>query len=214
MKNIKPKIRVMIADDHHIFRRGIISILKGEDSFELVGEAADGLEALELIKKLKPDIALLNLDMPGLNGLEVATEVFKEKLPVKTAILTMHKEKEYFSRAMEVNVKAFLLKDKISDDLIECLKTLDEGNYFISPQISTYLVEKGQKPAWAEKLTHTELHVLKLVSDNKTSAQISDELFKSVRTIENHRSNICKKLGLSGQNALLLFAIENKNYLS
>src|SRR5476649_1072626 len=103
MKNIKPKIRVLIADDHHIFRRGIISILKGENSFELVGEAADGLEALEIIKKLKPDIALLDLDMPGLNGLEVATEVFKEKLPVKTAILTMHKEKEYFSRAMEVN---------------------------------------------------------------------------------------------------------------
>ncbi len=213
MTKTKPKIRVLIADDHHIFRKGVISILNGDDSFELAAEAADGTEALEKIRALKPDIALLDLDMPGLNGLEVARAVFADNLPVKTAILTMHKEKEYFSGAMELNVKAFLLKDKISDDLIECLKTVNEGNYFISPQISTYLVDKDPKPKWTESLTHTEMQVLKLVGENLTSHQIAEKLFKSVRTIENHRNNICKKLGLSGQHALLLFAIENKHHL-
>src|SRR5947207_1713671 len=116
---MKQKIRVLIADDHHIFRKGIISILKNEDMFDIAGEASDGKEALDKIYSLKPDIALLDLDMPSLNGIEIAKIVFKEKLPVKTAILTMHKEKEYFQGAMEVNVKAFLLKDKISDDLVE-----------------------------------------------------------------------------------------------
>jgi len=213
MTSAKPKIRVLIADDHHIFRKGVISILSGDDSFELAAEAADGIEALEKIRTLKPDIALLDLDMPGLNGLEVARAVFSDKLPVKTAILTMHKEKEYFSGAMDLNVKAFLLKDKISDDLIECLKTINEGDYFISPQISTYLVEKEEKPKWTDSLTNTEMQVLKLVSENMTSHSIAEKLFKSVRTIENHRNNICKKLGLSGQHALLLFAIENKHHL-
>jgi DNA-binding NarL/FixJ family response regulator len=210
---MKPKIKVLIADDHHIFRRGIISILKDEEMFELIAEAADGNEALEKIRTLKPDIALLDLDMPGLNGLEIAKTIYTEHLPVKTAILTMHKEKEYFTGAMEVNVKAFLLKDTISDDLIECLKTIAEGNYYISPQISTYLVEKKEQPAWLKKLTQTEINVLRLVAENKTSPQIAKELFNSVRTIENHRNNICKKLGLSGQHALLLFAAENKKYL-
>jgi len=212
----KRKIRIIIADDHHIFRKGIISILKGDDSIELVGESPDGLDALEKIRSLKPDIALLDIDMPGMNGLEVARAVQKDALDVKIAVLTMHKEKEYFNEALKINVKAFLLKDKISDDLIECIRTISEDKYFISPQISTYLVEaakKEDKPAWLKLLTNTELSILKLVAENKTSAQIAEELFNSIRTIENHRSNICKKLGLTGQHALLLFTIENKHYM-
>jgi DNA-binding NarL/FixJ family response regulator len=212
----KRKIRIIIADDHHIFRKGIISILKGDDSIELVGESPDGLDALEKIRSLKPDIALLDIDMPGMNGLEVARAVQKDSLDVKIAVLTMHKEKEYFNEALKINVKAFLLKDKISDDLIECIRTISEDKYFISPQISTYLVEaakKEDKPAWLKLLTNTELSILRLVAENKTSAQIAEELFNSIRTIENHRSNICKKLGLTGQHALLLFAIENKHYM-
>lgn len=205
---------ILIADDHHIFRKGIMSILKDEDSFLVTAECADGKEALEKIHSVMPDIALLDLDMPVMNGLEVARAVFKEKLPVKTAILTMHKEKEYFTGAMELDVKAFLLKDKISDDLIECLKTVAEGSYYISPQISFYLVESKQKPEWYSKLTLTELKIMKLVAENKTSQQIADELFNSVRTIENHRSNITKKLNLNGANALLLFASQNKDYFS
>jgi len=208
------KIKVIIADDHPIFLKGILSILKDEPAIEVAGEASNGLEALELIKKLKPDVAMLDIDMPGLNGLETAKILHREMPGVKTAILTMHKDKEYFKEAMDINVKAFVLKDKISDDLVECIKTIYSGDYYISPAISGYLVEK-KKPAISEldKLTSAEKEVLRLLSQNKTSTQIASELFRSVRTIENHRSNICKKLGLSGNNSLLLYAIDKKDYL-
>jgi DNA-binding NarL/FixJ family response regulator len=214
MNKTPAKIKVIIADDHPIFRKGIISILKEENSIEMLGEASNGREALDLIKKMKPDVVLLDVDMPELNGLETARIVHTEMPGVKTAILTMHKDKEYFDEAMEMNVKAFVLKDKISDDLIECIKTIAAGDYYISPAISGYLVEKkkaGTLPG-LKKLTSAEKEVLKLLSRNKTSSQIAGELFRSIRTIENHRNNICKKLGLTGQNSLLLFAIENKDH--
>lgn len=214
MTEPEPKIKVIIADDHPIFLKGILSILKDEPSIEVLGEASNGTEALELIKKLKPDVVLLDVDMPELNGLETARIIQSEMPGIKTAILTMHKDKEYFNEAMEINVKAFVLKDKISDDLVECIKTIYGGEYYISPAISGYLVEK-KKPVVTEleKLSAAEKEVLRLLSQNKTSTQIAAELFRSVRTIENHRSNICKKLGLSGNNALLLFAIQKKAYL-
>jgi len=215
MKESANKIKVIIADDHPIFLKGILSILKDEPAIEVLGEASNGEEALELIKKLKPDVVLLDVDMPKLNGLETARILQKEMPGLKTAILTMHKDKEYFNEAMDINVKAFVLKDKISDDLVECIKTIYEGEYYISPAISGYLVEKKKFSPIPEleKLTAAEKEVLKLLSQNRTSKQIADELFNSIRTIENHRNNICKKLGLSGNNKLLLFAIEKKAYL-
>ena len=209
------KIKVIIADDHPIFRKGILGILKDENSMEVIGEASNGKEALELIKKSLPDVVLLDVDMPELSGLETAKILHKEMPEIKTAILTMHKEKEYFKEAMDLNVKAFVLKDKISDDLIECIKSIASGNYYISPAISGYLVErkKESRNPEIEKLTTAEKQVLLLLSQNKTSTQIANELFRSIRTIENHRSNITAKLKLKGPHALLLFAIEHKEYL-
>lgn len=215
MKESVNRIKVIIADDHPIFLKGILSILKDEPGIEVLGQASNGNEALELIKKLKPDVVLLDVDMPQLNGLDTARIIHKDMPGIKTAILTMHKDKEYFNEAMDINVKAFVLKDKISDDLVECIKTIHAGEYYISPAISGYLVEKKKSNSIPEleKLTTAEKEVLKLLSQNKTSKQIADELFNSTRTIENHRSNICKKLGLSGNNSLLLFAISKKAYL-
>ena len=214
MKNTD-KIKVIIADDHPIFLKGILSILKDEPLIEVLAGASDGEEALTKIKKLNPDIAILDVDMPKLNGLETARILQKEMPELKTAILTMHKDKEYFDEAMDINVKAFVLKDKISDDLVECIKTIYNNDYYISPAISSYLVQKTKSASvpGLEKLTPAEREILKLLSQNKTSKQIADILFNSVRTIENHRNNICHKLGLSGNNKLLLWAIEKKNYL-
>ncbi len=209
------KIKIIIADDHPIFRKGILGILKEDASIEILGEASNGNEALEMIKKLLPDVVLLDVDMPELNGLETAKILQKEMPQIKTAILTMHKDKEYFQQAMELDVKAFVLKDKISDDLIECIKTIASGGYYISPAISGYLVEKKKdsKIPQIEKLTPAEKEILKLVAQNKTSSQIANELFRSTRTIENHRNNIAAKLGLKGPHALLLYAIEHKENL-
>ena len=210
------KITIITADDHHIFRKGILSILREDASIDIIGEASNGEDALKLIQTAKPNIALLDVDMPNLSGLDVARKVKEKNLATKIVILTIHKDKEYFDEAIELDIKAYILKDSIANDLIDCIKEVASGNYYISPAISGYLV-KNRKPANdpspLKKLTPTELQILKLLSQNKTSSQIADELFRSVRTIENHRNNICKKLELSGQNALLLFAYEHKKQL-
>lgn len=208
------KIKLIIADDHHIFRKGILSIVSEDDGIEITGEAANGDEALKLIEEKKPDIAILDIDMPGLSGLDVARKVKSEKLQTKIVILTIHKDKEYFDEALELDIKAYVLKESIANDLIDCIKRVAAGEYYISSAISGYLVEKNKtapKQTELDKLTNAEKEILKLIAQNKTSAQIADELFRSVRTIENHRNNICSKLGLKGPHALLLYAIQHKS---
>jgi len=211
---MKDVIKILIADDHHIFRKGVLSILAEDKSLQAIGEASNGDEALELSIKLHPDIVLLDIDMPGLSGLDVARKLKQKNSPVKSVILTIHKDREFFEEAMTLDIKAYVLKDSIANDLIDCIKMVAQGDYYISPSISGYLVQNRKEvhePALTEKLTHAELQILKLIAQNKTSHQIAEELFRSIRTIENHRNNICVKLNLKGPHALLLFAIENKD---
>ncbi|HJY64222.1 MAG TPA: response regulator transcription factor [Ignavibacteria bacterium] len=210
----REKIKILIADDHFIFRKGVLSVLNDNKGIEVTGEASNGDEALEMCIKLKPTIALLDIDMPNMSGLEVARKLKQKKSTVKPVILTIHKDREYFDEAMELDIKAYVLKDNIANDLIDCILKVAEGDYYISPAISGYLVQNRKKPreqGMLDKLTQAELQILELISQNKTSHQIADELFRSIRTIENHRNNICIKLGLKGPHALLLFAIEHKD---
>jgi len=193
-----------------------LSIVSENADIEITGEAANGDDALKLIEENKPDIAILDIDMPGLSGLDVARKVKSQKLSTKIAILTIHKDKEYFDEALELDIKAYVLKESIANDLIDCIKRVAAGEYYISSAISGYLVEKNKlsgKQTDIEKLTNAEKEILKLIAQNKTSAQIAGELFRSVRTVENHRNNICSKLGLKGPHALLLYAIQHKSQL-
>jgi DNA-binding NarL/FixJ family response regulator len=208
--------RILIADDHPIFRKGVLSIVNDNTGIQVVGESSNGEETLKLINELKPDIVLLDIDMPVINGLDVARKLKEQSSGTKVVILTIHKDKEYFVEAMNLDIKAYVLKDSISNELIDCIISVSEGKYYISPSISTYLIEKNKKEEQESplsKLTQTELQILKLISQNKTSSQIAAELFRSVRTIENHRNNITIKLGLKGPHALLLFAFKNKSRL-
>ena len=211
------KLKIIIADDHHIFRKGVISILSEDESLEITGEASGGDEALSLIETLKPDVAVLDIDMPGLSGLDVARKFKGNNVKTKFVILTIHKDKEYFDEALELDIKAYVLKESIANDLVDCIKQVAAGGYYISPSISGYLVQNRKdsekKENELEKLTPAELQILKLIAENKTSHRIAEELFRSVRTIENHRNNICSKLGLKGPHALLLFAIKYKSLL-
>ncbi|MBZ0202408.1 MAG: response regulator transcription factor [Ignavibacteria bacterium] len=211
------KIRIIIADDHHIFRKGVLSIVSEDTAIEVLGEATNGEEALRLIEDVRPDIAILDIDMPLMSGLDVARKAGERKLRTKIAILTIHKDKEYFNEALELDIKAYVLKESIANDLIDCIRQVAAGEYYISPSISGYLVEKnkdmGKHEGELSKLTPTELQILKLIALSKTNSQIADELFRSIRTIENHRNNICSKLGLKGPHALLLFAIQYKSML-
>ncbi len=188
-----------------------MSIVSDDSSIEVLGEASNGNDALKLIEDKKPDI-----DMPGLSGLDVARKSRDKNLQSRIVILTIHKDKEYFDEALELDIKAYVLKESIANDLVDCIKNVNEGEYYISSAISGYLVEKNkssQQKSELDVLTPSEKEILKLIAQNKTSAQIAAELFRSTRTIENHRNNICNKLGLKGPHALLLFAIQHKSAL-
>jgi len=213
-------VRIFIADDHPILRRGVKDILFEEKKFNVIGEASDGNTALEMARNLKPDILILDIEMPGLNGLEIARIINEEKLNINIIILTMYKEEEYFNEAIDLNVKAYLLKDSVITELIDSINSVMQGDFYLSPVISKYLLERNKRknklsediPA-VKKLTGTEINILKLLTENKTSREIADELFISVRTVQNHRTNICNKLNLKGYNKLLQFALQNKNLL-
>jgi len=213
-------MKILIADDHPIFRQGLLKIIEADPAFEIIAEAGDGAEALALIKKLRPDIAVLDISMPQLSGLEIARQVQQENLPVRLVILTMYKEEEYFDEAMDLGVKGYLLKENAVSDLRSCVQAVAAGKYYVSPVISGYLINRDarQKALAKEKpalglLTDTERRILKLLVQNKTSREIAAQLHVSYRTVQNHRMNICAKLDLKGHNKLLQFALEHKSEL-
>lgn len=210
-------MRIVIADDHPILREGLIRTISVEPDFEIVGETGDGKKALELIRDLSPELAVLDISMPGMTGLEIVRKCQQENLQTLFVILTMYKEEEYFNEALDLGVKGYILKENAAADLVACLKYVQSGKHYVSPVISEYLVNRHSRSKelhedipTLNKLTQMEKQVLKLISENKTSKEIAVELFISYRTVQNHRNNICQKLGFSGHNKLLQFALENK----
>ncbi|MBI2619019.1 MAG: response regulator transcription factor [Ignavibacteriales bacterium] len=212
--------RIVIADDHPMFREGLAKAVEHHEEFLIVGKAGDGAEALRLIKELRPDLAVLDVSMPKMDGLEVARAVHREALPTEIVILTMYKELTYFNAALDLGVRGYILKDIAISEFLSCLKSVTEGQYYISPSIAHLLVEREKKaqslatsvPA-LQRLTPAERAILKLVAQNLTSREISEKIFVSVRTVENHRTHICQKLGIKGHNKLLEFALQNKSAL-
>lgn len=211
------KIGIVIADDHPIFRKGLIDIIKENSQFEILSEAVDGEQALSYLQSYKPDIAILDINMPKMTGFDVVRNIKDTIANLKIIFLTMYKEEDIFNRAMDLGVKGYVLKECASDDIIECLTTVARDQHYISPSISEYLFNRDKKSnrlyenIGLAKLSPTEITILKFISEGKTSKEISDLLFISRKTVENHRVNICSKLNLHGVNALMKFAFENKS---
>jgi DNA-binding NarL/FixJ family response regulator len=211
------KIKVLIVDDHPLFRRGLRQVVEGDPRFELVGEAGDGETALQLIEAKKPDVAALDVNLPGHSGLEIARKLQAKRSPTRIIILTMYKEEETFNRAMDLGVKGFVLKENAVEDILNGIASVAKGEHYLSPSISGYLVRRrgraeslaAEKPG-LDNLTKAERRILKLIADKKTSRQIAAELFISPRTVEAHRANISAKLELHGSHSLLHFALENR----
>jgi DNA-binding NarL/FixJ family response regulator len=208
---------ILIADDHPIFREGLRRVIEKQRGWKIVAEAGDGETALHLIKELRPDIALLDVVMPKLNGLGVAREVQRKKLPVAIVFLTMFKESDVFDEAMDLGIKGYMLKDNAVVEIVNCMRSVASGEYFISPAISHLLVKRterarglAQEQPRLQNLTPAERRILLLIADGKTSKQIGAELFVSPKTVDNHRFNIAEKLGVRGPNGLLKFALENR----
>lgn len=215
------QIRLVIADDHPIFRKGLLQVIEIEPDLQIVGEAADGQTAMEQVRSLKPDVAVLDIDMPQKNGFVLAQEIGDSKLPVKIIFLTMYKEENAFNRALDLGVQGYLLKDSAVTDIVAGIRAVASGQHFISPVISSYLINRHARASQLEDekpglkdLTPTERRIIKLIADNKTSKEIAAELFISARTVDNHRTNIATKLDLHGSHALLKFAFDHKSELS
>ena len=214
------EIKIIIADDHPIFLNGLKQIITDDGNIKIVGEAGDGENAQRLINELNPDIAVLDVDMPKKNGLEILKETTANGKRTKIVFLTMYKEEDMFNEAMDNGIMGYVLKESAMSDIVECINIVSQNRHYISPLISDYLLKRRvgineleNKNPSIKDLTPTELRILKLIAENKTSKEISGELFISYRTVENHRANISNKLGLKGAHSLLNFAIENKNII-
>lgn len=214
------KIKVLIADDHPMIRNGVKSVLLTDNSIELIAEAKDGEEAYKLILKNNPDVALIDVEMPKMTGLEITRRIISENIKTKIVFLTMYKEQDMFDEAMDAGAYGYVLKENAVEDVLESIKAVAQGKYYISPLISDYLMNRLNKQGELKSntpsinnLTLTERKVLKLISLEKTTQQIADELFISYKTVENHRNNISKKLNLSGTHSLVKFAIKNQSLL-
>ena len=217
---MKQNATIIIADDHPVFRRGLKMVIEADAGLTVVAEASDGAEALEQIENQRPDLAVLDVNMPQMNGFDVVRELQKRRVRTATVFLTMHKDEEMFNAAMDLGVGGFILKDSAVTEIIDCLKTVLAGQPYIGPQLSAFLLNRSRRAAdlnrkipALERLTPTERRILTLISDYKTSKEIADILCIHSRTVDNHRTNISQKLDLKGSHALLKFAVENKSRL-
>lgn len=212
------KIKVLIVDDHPLFRSGLRQVIESDPALELIAETGDGGVALGLIQERKPDVAVLDVNIPGLTGLEVAARLQGKSLPTQLIILTMHKDEETCNRALDMGVKGYVLKENAVEEILKAIAAVAGGEHYLSSTISGYLVRRrGRAETLAKKkpglddLTKAERRILKLIAEKKTSRQIGTELFISPRTVEAHRANICAKLELTGSHSLLQFALENRS---
>lgn len=214
---IAKKLTLLIADDHPLFRAGVKQTLEKLESVEIY-EAEEGSKALLLIRELEPNVAVIDIRMPGKTGLDILSDLYNSGITTKIILLTMHKNVNYFYKAVSVGAKGYLLKETAVLDLIEAVKTVNRGGTFISCRLKA-LLELEKSDEFQNKmlidsvnsLTCSEKQIMQLLSKWKTNCEIADLLCNSVRTIENHRANISDKLNLRGAHGLIQFAIENSD---
>jgi len=214
-------LRLVIADDHPIFRAGLRAVLARSPEIQVVGEAGDRAEALDQVRQFKPDIAIVDIDMPKCDGLRFAASVRDAQIPVKVVVLTAHPQKEMFDAFLDLGVAGYVLKENASAELIACLKAVSEGEPYVSPSLTRLLLRRRQaadqlrteRPG-IDRLTPAERRILRLIAEDKTSKEIATQLGVSPNTVDNHRANICEKLGLRGTHSLLKFAFDNKSRLN
>lgn len=213
---MKTGVRILIADDHPIVRQGLRHVIEDEARLTIVGEVSDGRAALDQIERLRPDVVLLDIDMPGLDGFGVAREIEARRLPVAIIFLTVYREERFFREAVQLGARGYVLKDSAATDIVSSIHAVVAGAHYTSPALTSYLVTRQKQGAAApgahalDALTPTERRVLALIADYKTSRDIGEVLHISHRTVQTHRTNICLKLDLHGNHALMKFALDHK----
>jgi len=208
-------ISVVLADDHHIVRRGLRALLAGEPDIQVVGAAGDGLEAVAVVERLRPDVLVVDLMMPGINGLEVARQIQQQRAPrTRVVMLSMYGDEGYLLEALRNGALAYVLKDADPSELLSAVREAASGRRHLSPPFSeravaAYLEKaRASAPVDYETLTAREREVLHLVAEGHTNAQIGERLGISPRTADTHRTNLMRKLSLHSQGSLVRFALE------
>ena len=209
------KIRVVIADDHTIVRKGLCSLLEGEGQIEVVGEAENGREAMKKVEQLMPDVVLLDITMPGLNGLETTRQLKKRFPKLKILILTMHDNEEYIFETLRAGASGYLVKRTAPEELIQAIQAVHRGDSFLSPSVSKRVIDEFVRFGNQEvkdddrfiKLTDREREVLQLIAEGRVNREIAELLHISIKTVESHRAHIMEKLGIRNIAELTQYAI-------
>lgn len=206
--------RILIADDHPIFLKGLQEVIEEEKSLQVVHRASNGSDAIVAALAHKVDIAILDIDMPGLNGLQAAEKIITDQPETLVIILTMHKAKDAFLKALEIGVMGYVLKENAVVDIIHAIAAVLKNQSYISPEMSSFLLKQKNRiqnsPALLlDSLTASEKKILEMIAQYKSSKEIADTLYISEKTVSNHRMNMARKLLLTGKNSLLRFAIEH-----
>ncbi len=207
-------IRILLADDHTIVRKGLRLLLESQPDFTVIADAADGREAIKLAEEKKPDVMVMDLAMPILNGIEAARQITAKQPSIAIVFLSMHSDEGYVLKALKVGARAYLLKDAAEYDLINAVKAVSEGKAFFSPAISKMLAEDYVRQIEGHKvddtydlLTTREREILQLLAEGRSNKEVANYLQLSLHTVETHRSNILQKLNLHTGAELILYAI-------
>jgi two-component system response regulator NreC len=212
-----PQIRILLADDHNVMRRGLKLLLESQPEFTVVAEAADGRQAVEQAEATSPDVAVLDIAMPNLNGIEAAQRIISQRPHTAVVILSMHSDEGYVLRALKAGAKGYLLKDSAEGDLIEAITTVHQGKTFFSKEIGKMLVEdyirgvraRGIEDSY-ELLTSREREILQMLAEGKSNKEIAGSLNLSAHTVETHRRNLQDKLNLHSLAELFLYAMRKR----
>ncbi len=212
---MKDKKRIVIAEDNTIVRNGLKALLSQENDFKIIGEAADGRDAIKCVEKLKPDLILMDISMPGIDGLESIKEIKKQNPETRILVLTIHKTEEHICAALQAGANGYIVKDATHAELMVAIKSVLNGKTYISPEVSEIVIEgylEGKKVCKAtskwDTLTQREREVLKLIGEGYKNKDIANYLCISVKTAEKHRSNLMQKLDIHSIAKLIAYAIE------
>jgi len=207
------RITVVVADDHHILRQGLRTLLEGEAEFEVIGEEADGLKVVALVEQLRPDVLLLDVQMPGLNGLEITRQLGQRDGKTRVVILSMHANETYVLEALRQGALGYVLKDAPPEEMLEAVRTVHAGRRYLSRALADRALDAYAQQAQAptedpyETLTTREREILQLAAESSSLAEIATRLGISPRTVETHREHLMRKLGLQSQTDLIRYAL-------
>lgn len=213
---MSPKLRILIADDHTLFREGVRKLLEDQPDLEVVGEASDGREAVRKVSTLRPDVVLMDIAMPSLNGLEATRQIKRDHPEVSVLVLTMYDHEEYFRQVLEAGASGYIIKRAATSDLVAAIFAVYNGEAVLSPSITRLLLEdyfrreSDKSETEPDLLSPREREILQLIAEGNTSREIAEILSLSIKTVQSHRTSLMQKLDLHDRGDLIKYAIQKK----